>query len=60
MMKTNIKTIIKSNKHEIYNTSDMKTNTESTEYTIDYFIKKFEAIPENEIGRNSLSNHCAL
>lgn len=29
-------------------------------YTVDYFIQKFEAIPENEIGQLSLHNKCAL
>jgi hypothetical protein len=31
-----------------------------TEYTIDYFIEKFEAIPDNEIGLGGLSKQCAL
>jgi hypothetical protein len=30
------------------------------EYTIDYFIKKFEAIPEEDMGAGSIYNHCAL
>jgi hypothetical protein len=29
-------------------------------YDRDYFIKKFEAIPEGEIGKASIKNHCAL
>lgn len=29
-------------------------------YDVDYFIKKFEAIPESEIGSCNLQNHCAL
>lgn len=33
---------------------------EQQEYNIDYFIKKFEAIPDNEIGEVKLENHCAL
>lgn len=31
-----------------------------TKYDKEYFIKKFEAIPDNEIGQGSLMNHCAL
>lgn len=30
------------------------------EYTVEYFINKFEAIPTQEIGSVSLINHCAL
>jgi hypothetical protein len=29
-------------------------------YDKEYFIKKFEAIPDNEIGALSIENHCAL
>lgn len=29
-------------------------------YTKEYFIKKFEAIPENEIGKCAIHKHCAL
>ncbi len=29
-------------------------------YDKEYFIKKFEAIPEEEIGKGSLCDHCAL
>lgn len=29
-------------------------------YTKQYFIDKFEAIPDDEIGRVSIDNHCAL
>lgn len=32
----------------------------STKYDVDYFIAKFEAIPEAEIGSGALFNHCAL
>jgi hypothetical protein len=31
-----------------------------TLYNKEYFIKKFEAIPEEEIGQESLDNKCAL
>lgn len=27
-------------------------------YTVDYFIKKFEAIPEYDFGSGSISSHC--
>jgi hypothetical protein len=30
------------------------------EYSIDYFIQKFEAIPENQIGEGEIEKHCAL
>jgi hypothetical protein len=30
-----------------------------TIYDVDYFIRKFEAIPEHEIGTQSIHNHCA-
>lgn len=29
-------------------------------YSIDYFIKKFEAIPEKAIGQHGIKNHCIL
>lgn len=29
-------------------------------YDKEYFIKKFKAIPDNEIGKGGLANHCAL
>lgn len=29
-------------------------------YDVDYFIKKFEAIPSDDIGCTELNNHCAL
>jgi hypothetical protein len=32
---------------------------EQTNYNVDYFIKKFEAIPENSIGQGSIFNRCA-
>jgi len=32
----------------------------SKKYTKEYFVKKFEAIPEEEIGRGDLDKHCAL
>ena len=32
----------------------------NTEYSKEYFIKKFEAIPEEEIGTTALSSKCAL
>ncbi len=31
-----------------------------TEFTKEYFIKKFKAIPSKEIGQTELNNHCAL
>lgn len=30
------------------------------EYNVDYFINKFEAIPEEEIKVGSIENHCSL
>lgn len=30
------------------------------EYTVDYFIDKFNAIDSNDIGVGSIGNHCAL
>lgn len=32
----------------------------NNEFTIEYFINKFEAIPEEDIGEGSLADHCAL
>lgn len=29
-------------------------------YDLRYFIKKFEAIPEKEIGYGEINNHCLL
>lgn len=33
---------------------------EKVVYDKEYFIRKFEAIPDNEIGQGTLKNHCAL
>ncbi len=30
------------------------------QFTLDYFIDKFEAIPEDQIGMGQLSQHCGL
>lgn len=30
------------------------------EYTIEYFIEKFNAIPAHEMGQGKIENHCAL
>jgi hypothetical protein len=32
----------------------------TTQYTKEYFIAKFEAIPSEEIGRGSIDDKCAL
>jgi hypothetical protein len=42
------------------NSIEKQNNMETTVYDVDYFIKKFEAIPDSEIGVLSLDNKCAL
>lgn len=32
----------------------------NTKFDIDYFIQKFEALKDSEVGRAKVSNHCAL
>lgn len=31
-----------------------------TDFSIDYFIKKFQSLPPNAIGSGAINNHCAL
>ena len=50
-------TIMSLEKHHI---NTFKYNNMPELYTKEWFIEKFEAIPDHLIGQRSLPNHCAL